>query len=98
MNSAVLGSDAHLKFVTPEKLDQIGEHAEIGVGHQLPHQRGDRWRGHERQKKQNRDQIVDPGLLLQKHRDGEAKDELDADRQHGIFERHLHCVPEFAVR
>ncbi len=87
-----------MKFADAEKLDQIGEHAEVGVGHQLPHQRGDRRRGHERQKKENRHQIVDPGLLLQQHRDGQAKHQLDADREHGIFERHLHGVPEFPVR
>ena len=80
-----------------EKLHEIGEDAEVRIGHQLPHQRGDRRRGHQRQKQKDRDDVVDAGPLLQKHGDAEPEDELDPDRQHGIFERHPHGVPEFAV-
>ena len=97
MNSAVLGSDAHLKLLNAEKLDKIGEDAEVRVGHQFPHERRDRRRGHQRQKKKDRDDVVDPGLLLQKHSDDEAEHELDTDRQHGVFERHLNGVPKFAI-
>ena len=97
MNRAVLGADAHLKSVDAGKLHEIGQDAEIRIGHQLPHQRGERRRRHQRQKQQDRDEIVEAGLLLQKHGDRQAEHQLHADRQHRIEQRHVHSVPEFAV-
>ena len=62
-----------LEIAEPQKLNKIREDAEVRVGHQFPHERGDRRRRHERQKKQDRDEVVDPGPLLQKHRDTQAE-------------------------
>ena len=87
-----------LEIVEPEELHKIRQDAEVRVGHQLPHERRDRRRGHERQKKQDRDDVIDPCLLLQKHGDRQAENELDPDRQRRVFERHLNGVPELAVR
>ena len=35
---------------------------------------------------------------MQKHGDGQAENQLNPDRQHGIFEGHLNGVPKLVVR
>jgi hypothetical protein len=80
-----------------DQADEIAQNPEIRVGHQLPHQRGQRRRRHQRQQQQDRRHVVEPRRLHQQERDAEAEHQLDDHGQESIGQRDLDCVPERAV-
>ena len=91
------GRGGPAEVLEPDQAREVAEHAEAGVGHQLPHQRRQRRRGHQRHQEHDRDEVVDPRALLQQERDAEAEQELEHHRDPGVEQRDAHGVPEARI-
>jgi hypothetical protein len=76
---------------------EIAEDTEVRVRHQLPHERGQGGRRHQRQQQQDRGGVVETRRLLQQQCDAEAEHQFEADRETGIDEGNGDRVPERGV-
>ena len=97
MNRAVDGAEAQRKSVMPDQRQQIAQDPEIGMGHELPHQGGDRGCDHQGQQEGDREHVVEPGRAAQQEGDAQAQHEFDANGEHGVEQRNPHRVPEGAA-
>ena len=80
-----------------DQTDQIAQDPEIGIGHELPHQRRNRGCDHQRQHQGDAHGIVEPGGTPQQQRYAQPQQQLHANGQRGIGKRDTDGVPEGRV-